>query len=357
MTLKLNSRLLGVALIAAITTTGCNQSRENHYQVGFSVSRTVDKSRVYKTNSEPNDYLHYRPLDIDVWYPAQAVSADSLLTFGDFLGLLEKRANYYTASTASTGYAGQIAGYLCAGIKCSDSTKLLAYKTRSYRNVKPAEGKFPLIVYLASYNGMGYENYALFEDWVKKGFVVMSINSIGRYPGDMTMKNADLMEQVNDALYSIDYLKSNPRIDFAKIGVVGYSWGGLAGALVAAKMKQTACLLSLDGSEFHHYGTSKEEDADFESTANSLLVKKMTLSMPYLRLESSGVREAAAKDSTYNFLTKIEAEKQVVKVDSAAHEDFSCLPTTVLASGRCVDKRPFRKIRTMSVSFLEKHLN
>lgn len=356
MSLKLDCRLLVVALITSLTTLACTQSRQEGYQVGFSVSRTVDRSRLYKTNSRPSDYLHYRPLDIDVWYPAQDVSIDSLLTFGDLLGLLEKRANYYTASTASVGLAGQIADYLCTGIKCSDSTKVLTYRTNSHRNAKPAVGKFPLIVYMASYNGMGHENYLLFEEWVRKGFVVVSINSIGRYPGDMTMKNGDLMEQVNDALYGIDYLKSNSYIDFSKIGVVGYSWGGLAGVLVASNVKQTACLLSLDGSEFHHYGTSNAEDVDFEGTVSSQYFRQMALSTPYLRLESHTLKANAAKDSIYDFLTKVAAEKQVIKIDLAAHEDFSCLPTTVLASGGCPDNRPFNKIRTMSVTFLEKYL-
>ena len=84
-----------VALIALLSTFACNQSKQENYQVGFKVIRTVDKSRVYKTNSKPEDYLHYRPLDIDIWYPAQDVATDSLLAFGSFLGLLEKRANYY----------------------------------------------------------------------------------------------------------------------------------------------------------------------------------------------------------------------------------------------------------------------
>jgi X-Pro dipeptidyl-peptidase (S15 family) len=356
MSVKLTGRLLVVFFTTVFTTLACSQLRQENYQVGFSVSRTVDKSRLYKANGKPSDYLYHRPLDIDVWYPAQDVSADSLLVFGDFLDLLEKRANYYTGSTASVGFSGQIADYLSTGIRCSDSTKVLSYRTNSYRNAKPAEGKFPLIVYVASYNGMGHENYLLFEEWARKGFVVVSINSIGRYPGDMTMKNGDLMEQVNDALFSIDYMKSNPHVDFSKIGIVGYSWGGLAGTLVANNVKQTACLLSLDGSEFHHYGTSREEDVNFEGTVNSPYFKKMALSIPYLRLESDAPVASTAKDSIYDFLMRVTAEKRVVKIASAAHEDFSCLPTTVLASGECPDNRPFLKIMAMSTTFLEKYL-
>jgi hypothetical protein len=48
---------------------------------------------------------------------------------------------------------------------------------------------------MTAFNGMSYENFALFEALANKGFVVVSISSIGRFPGDMTMKKADLMEQ------------------------------------------------------------------------------------------------------------------------------------------------------------------
>jgi pimeloyl-ACP methyl ester carboxylesterase len=143
-----------------------------------------------------------------------------------------------------------------------------------------------LIIYLSAFNGMSYENFSLFETLASKGFVVISISSIGRFPGDMTMKKEDLMEQVNDAIASVNKLQQETNIDFTKIGVIGYSWGGLAGAVLAGKIPNVACLVSLDGSEFHHYGEAKEEDADFDGIKNSVDFKNMQLSMPYLRLES-----------------------------------------------------------------------
>ena len=95
---------------------------------------------------------------------------------------------------------------------------------------------------------MSYENFALFEALAKKGFVVVSISSIGRYPGDMTMKNEDLLEQVNDAIASLNTLKQSSNIDFSKIGIIGYSWGGLTGAILADKIPDISCLISFDGS-------------------------------------------------------------------------------------------------------------
>jgi len=341
-----------------ILASGCRQPQNDdvNYDVGFTVFQTTDRSRIYKPETDSTDYLHYRPLDIDVWYPASPTTGDSAMVFSDILELLEKRANYYTASHVGDGLTQQIAQYLCDGAKCSDPKRLLSFRSRSFKNAPSIKNKFPLIVYLSSYNGMGHENFRLFEEWVRRGFVVVSINSIGRYPGDMTMKREDLQEQVDDAVVSLTHLDQNENIDFSKIGIVGYSWGGLSASLLASRIENVDCLISLDGSEFHHYGEVKDEDNDFEGIRNSEDFKKMKLSIPYLRLESSNSNNPDAKDSVYNFSEKLSKDILILKVDSAGHEDFSCLPTVVRASGKCSDNKRFETITKMTIGFLEEHL-
>src|SRR4051812_13068926 len=104
------------------------------YKAGFKTIHTVDKSRIYKQNTDTTNYLHYRPIDIDIWYPADSSTTDTTLLVHDLLGLLEHRANYYTASNAGNGIAAQIAQLFCSGFKCSDSTNLLRFKTTSLKN-------------------------------------------------------------------------------------------------------------------------------------------------------------------------------------------------------------------------------
>jgi len=180
---------------------------------------------------------------------------------------------------------------------------------------------------------MSYENFALFEALAQKGFVVVSISSIGRFPGDMTMKKADLMEQVNDAVAALDVLKQNPSIDFNKIGIVGYSWGGLVGTILASKIPDVNCLVSLEGSESHHYGDAKNENADFDTIRNSEDFKNIHLSIPYLRLESSPSTQPDKIDSVYNFSANHVDGSQIFTIDSAQHEDFDCFSLIVRESG------------------------
>jgi hypothetical protein len=353
----LKNALIVLGLLSAVFCCSELQGDDNEIPyVGFKVIQAVDQSRIYKRESDTTDYLHYRPLDIDLWYPAKANQSDSMLVFRDILGLLEKRANYYTASNAAHGLTKQLAQYFCDFYKCPDTTALLNYKTRSFFDAQAIDKKFPLVVYLASYNGMGYENFSLFEDLVRKGFVVVSINSIGRYPGDMTMKNEDMMEQVNDAVASIKQLEAYRNIDFSKIGIIGYSWGGLSAAVLADKIEGTKCLISFDGSEFHQYGQAKDEDADFEEIRNSMDFQELKLPIPYLRLESSTTEEANKHDSVYNFSEKLSNDQLILQVDSAGHGDFSCLPVIVRKSGNCGTNRVFKTITDLTIGFLEQHL-
>lgn len=347
-----------VPFLCLLLFCGCTMRMptEPMHSAGFKTVKMVDRSRIYKPNTDTTDYLHYRPIDIDVWYPADTTAKDTTVNFKYFLDLFSSRANYYTASKAGDSLPAQFAKAFCEGFKCSTPAKLFSYKTSSYKDAKPVAGKFPLVVYLASYNGMGYENYKLFEDLAKQGYVVVSISSIGRYPGDMTMKNEDMLEQVNDAVAALKHLQNDPQIDFSKTALLGYSWGGVANAVLATRLQNVKCIISFEGSEFHHYGGDTGEDADFDGIKNSPAFQNMSLNTPYLRLESSPLVKDTKKDSVYNFAQKLTGDQLVLKIDSAEHEDFSYLPVAVKASGNCKTGELYNTISALTISYLDEHL-
>jgi hypothetical protein len=343
-----------IILLLLISCSETTIKKSELYKAGFTTIRSTDKSRIYKPNTDTTDYLHYRPIDIDVWYPADSSATDTSVIVRDLLGLLEQRANYYSASNVGNGVARQLAQYFCVGFKCSDSTRLLNFKTNSFKDAVAANGKFPLVIYMTAFNGMSYENFALFESVAKKGFIVVSVSSIGRFPGDMTMKNEDLIEQVNDAIATINLLRQNPHIDFTKIGIVGYSWGGLAGVVLAGKIPNVHCLISFEGSEFHHYGNAKDENANFDTIRNSEDFKNLHLSVPYLRLESAPSTQPDKIDSVYNFSAyHITNSSQIFTIDSAQHEDFDCFSLIVKESGNCLTNQRYHSALQLTVSFLE----
>lgn len=341
-------------ILPALTYAQSNHHNYTYY-AGYKTVHAVDRSRLYKPGTDPSHALYFRPVDIDIWYPATRSASDAAMVYKEFLNLFVTRPSYYRDTIARADALNEMAKAFCDMNKCSDSTKLLYYKTGSYKNAKPARGKFPLVIYLASYGSNGFENYTLFEELAKQGFVVIAIQSIGRFPGEMTMKYDDASQQVFDALFSLNYLSRSSNINFSKIGIVGYSWGGVAGSMLAGKIPNATCLVSLDGSEFHHYGSDKNEDADFDGIVNKSDFRNITI--PYLRLEQSPPSaNNVKKDSVYNFSKKLSQNHLILKVNNAEHYHFCCLPSVVNASGNCKDSSPYTTITQLTISYLNDHL-
>jgi hypothetical protein len=291
-------------------------------QAGYRNIVLTDSSRHYKPGAQPGDRLYYRPVEIDCWYPAAPSEAKSI-RYGTFLQLFQKRANGFQDDTVYSGLAREIAGYLCAGLGIPDTASLTGFATQSYEDASPIRRRFPLIVYMCSYNGMCYENTRLFEILARRGYIVASITSVGRYPGNMTTDPADLREQVADALFGINMLRKGGIIDTGRIGLIGYSWGG-PGALLLAESPSVAAVLSLDGSELHYYGQSGGEDSNFNLLRPSLLPSAKPY-FAYAYLESDGKQSEGPADSIYNILPVFQGPKKYIRFPKAAHEDFSCL--------------------------------
>jgi hypothetical protein len=345
-------------ILMYVVAASCDLRRQQlpeKYAAGFKIIKSVDRSRIYKPATTASDYLHYRPLDIDIWYPAIRSRTDTVLRVRDLLELLEQRANYYTASNAGNGLPKQLAKYFTEGFNCADSSRLLQYQTASLRNAAAVQKKFPMVIYLCAYNGMSYENYRMFETLASEGMIVVSISSIGRFPGDMTMKEDDLLQQVIDAQKAIDIMKQDPHVDKSRIGIIGYSWGGMAATLLAHRLENVKCIVSLEGSEFHHYGNAPEEDDDFENIRKGKEFQNLLLSMPYLRLESSPGKPGT-RDSVYNFSQKLAGETMIFSVDSVAHEDFGAMSLVVREAGNCQGHRQHQTIVELTAAFMQKQL-
>lgn len=292
---------------------------------GYRTIVATDSGRRYKPGAHLGDRLYFRPVELDCWYPAKASGGLDTIRYGEFLQLFEHRANGFQDDTVYTGLAGQVSGYLCAGLGIKDTASLMRSATQSFRNAVPTPGRFPLLVYMCSYNGMCYENVRLFETLARHGYVVVSITSVGRYPGNMSMEPEDLREQVADGLFAIHLLQKDGGIDMARVGLIGYSWGGPA-ALLLAGMSPVAAVLSLDGSELHYYfGRDQGEDSDF-TLLRPGLVQGAKQRFAYAYLESDGKQSERPADSIFNLLPVFPGPKKYLRFPGASHEDFSSLP-------------------------------
>jgi len=323
--MKLKASLL---FFAMITFVGSSQESKSFFNAGFQTMQLTDSSRVYKPNTAETNRLHYRPLDLDIWYPSEENKGKRML-FEDLYRLHEERANKYQDDTDYTGYSDELILYLAAGfgVEAKEGNRLLKVKTESYENSPVASGKFPLIIYMAGYNGMGWESYRLLERLAENGFVVLSISSIGRYPGDMTNDLLDTMEQVEDANFALQELKrqSNLNIDFDAIGILGLSWGGMSGILMIDEHPEFKAMVSLDGSDIFYYGDTEEDDTFLSEIYEANLIHPEKTTSAYLHIEAGDRLDEFTPTDEYHYYKKINSNKYYLRLVDSKHEDFGSI--------------------------------
>jgi CarboxypepD_reg-like domain/BAAT / Acyl-CoA thioester hydrolase C terminal len=327
------------------------------YNAGYQSIVLTDSNRNYKSGVPISNRLYYRPVEIDLWYPAIHSKSKLPIQYGVFLNLLEQRSNRFQEDTIYKNLTAELIHYLSVNLGIPDSA-LIHLKTSSYLNAEAIQQPFPLILYMCAYNGMSYENLRLFEFLAAHGYIVACITSVGRYPGDMSTKPGDLMEQVNDGFFVMNYLKPRVYIDSTKIGAIGYSWGGLAALLLSLKTPDVKAVLSLDGSEMHYFGESKEEDKDFDDLRNSSSFHLQNMNAAYIYLESGFKQNDREVDSIFNILPLIGHPKQYIHFPKATHEDFSFLSSLGSRNSRINnDNRSlYSQIRDLVLGYFDKYL-
>ena len=336
--------ITGLILLTSLAALG----QEQDYKVGFKIISTFDSSRIYKQNSITSDKLHYRPIDIDIWYPSDISSTDTTASFVDFVNLFEQRSNFYDDTRNYDGLTDELLQYICDGINCTDYNILKRIKTNSYVNAKPTKQQFPLIIYLAGFNGMSYENYFLLESLAEKGFVVASVSSIGRYPGNMTMDSADIFEQIEDAKFIIHKLTKD-HIALKEIGLVGYSWGGLAASILAmTQLHEIKAVVSLDGSEQFVY-MDEEENEKLNHIRKSAFFRPEAINTSFLYLDSDITKGESLPDSIYNITDFIYGDKYYLKINHSTHDDFSSLS---ILSSEDQSNTKYHVIQQLTTNFL-----
>ena len=317
------------------------------YQAGYLELRLTDSTRLYKPGAPMGHPLFYRPVELDIWYPAANTGKERPVPYQYFLQLLERRANSFQDSTRYDGIATEMEKHFSAG---NLHGKPAVISTATYINLPGADGKFPLIVYLSAMNGMSYENVSLFELLASNGYMVVSISSIGRYPGDMTIAPADIEEQVEDARFAIKTIREKYLLNSSGIGLLGYSLGGLAAQQLAAGEGSVTSILSLDGSELHYYGLNKTEDYVFNEWRKKLKARPVAPNRHYAYLSSD--KKDISADSTFPSSLLPATHQNYLQLYNTTHENFSTLSFYQSKE----DRSHYAKISRLTLAFFQQYL-
>ena len=219
------------------------------YNVGFKHYTMIDSTRLYQIANNFNNKLVFRPIPISMWYPTVRDNKSSKqLTVLDYLEILkEEEESTKLPNELLLDWFAQLGG------DTPQNRAHLSEKVNAFYNASFLEGKFPVVVYAASFRASSIENFALFEYLASNGFVVISSPSRGTDTRLLEGGTKAMETQSRDVEFLLKEVHRYKYIDFDKIALMGFSFGGLSNAITVMKNKKISALVSLDGTERYEY--------------------------------------------------------------------------------------------------------
>jgi dienelactone hydrolase len=222
------------------------------YPVGLRVVEQYDLSRGYRgvtdpDSGEPTTGERARPIQTLVWYPA-AGGGGRAMTAGDYLALGATGERFPATPAERQRLEARYVGGRVGTLTPDRARTELAAPMTAHRDATARDGRYPVVVYAPSYRATAVENADLCEFLASHGYVVIASPSLGQTPDGMTDDLEGAEAQLADIQFLIAYAHGLPMADTDHVAVMGYSWGGLANVMAAAKDSRIDALVSLDGS-------------------------------------------------------------------------------------------------------------
>lgn len=267
--------LLGLLMRAACAANGSEDGQPFEFDVppgghavGFKVIEQYDYSRTFRgaTDALGSSYQgeRARPIQTLVWYPAER-SRDSAMTVADYVNLLATETSF-----------GHPRVPLLADELRSAMRRTLSKSMRAVRGAPISSGRFPVVIYAPGGGGYAWENADWCEYVASFGYVVIASPSLGAHSRDMPMdlegnRLESASAQALDISFLIGHARSWTDADLSAVAVAGFSWGGIANLLAAAKDSRIDALIGLDGSMRYYPSTVQQADVHPERITLPLL--------------------------------------------------------------------------------------
>jgi len=292
--------------------------------VGIMVIQQYDRSRLYKTDidlatGDKVEGERARPVQTLLWYPA--ARGGKPLHYRQYLETAATEDSFtLPASELKRVTEARIDSN--AGTRRDALLREMAAPMRAVRDARPVEGKFPVVIYAPSYSASAMENADLCEYLASQGYIVLSSASVGARTRAMTADLEGAEAQAADIAFLIGFASTLPQADTLKVGVVGFSWGGLTNVLAAAKDARIKALVSLDGSLRYW---SKLVDGGKEA-AQYVTPARVTVPLLYLGARPKTVEENLRMPNplNYSFMNEMTySDVYIASFQSMRHANFS----------------------------------
>ena len=256
------------------------QEKQGPNAVGLKVVEQYDYSRTFQpaidAMGKPSQGERARPLQTLIWYPAKKSDAKPM-TFGDYVALQATETSFDKPKDLT----GMEAMFI-ASMKPVFQQPMWAT-----RDAALASGKFPVIIYAPSFSSVSWENVDLCEYLASYGYVVIAAPGMG-VTRESTHDVAGTNAQAQDISFLIGFARTLPDTDLSEVGVVGFSWGGIANLFASARDNRIDALVALDGSMRYFPGVVKD--------AGDVHPDQMTIPLLYFKGQESLEDEAHLHD-------------------------------------------------------------
>jgi dienelactone hydrolase len=302
---------------------------------------TVGTAVVYATDTARRDSTlpEGRPITLQLWYPA--LKEKSLAPYLVESGL--------SAALVRTGYYG------------ADSATIREWsraRTHSYENADPKEGSFPLIAFSVGLGVIRANYTTIAEALASDGYIVALVESplqgfmalpsgeivsdtIG-ITGEPAGHRAGVRQWTRDISYALDILQKRTiagvpmkvasEIDWARIGAVGHSSGGLVAFATCESDKRVRTCVDMDGG---FASPDRQPLADFVAagmTKPSLLLRSQPL-YDDTTFKRRGITRAewekgaeGGRAALNDFLDRSPCRPSVASVAGTGHFSFTDAP-------------------------------
>ena len=313
--------LFGAMSLAQAASGFVFSNEPGQHGVGLRIVQQYDYSRTYKgridmLTGQRSAGERARPLQTLIWYPA--AKGGATVHYIDYLRAIATEENFDRPTAeidklTATRISSSWNELSVATIRGEEARPMWAV-----RDAKPAAGKFPVVIYAPSFNASAHENVDLCEYLASQGYVVISTAAIGPHGRSMTNDLEGVEAQAGDIEFLVGYAQTLPQADAAHVGVIGYSWGGLANVLAAARDNRISALVSLDGSVRYF--------PELVRSAKYVSPERLTAPFMYVAARPRSMEEHAARkfDMSSNLLNDIKyADFYKLTMNPMEHPHFS----------------------------------
>jgi len=224
------------------------------YHVGFNYYKTYDESRQYIINNDTTS----RPLLIHFWYPSEENAENGSYYFKNYIDLISLREDFNKPSSeidaGSFDFVNAYAGFAKQefGVDTSITTQqILDSPVLAQFGIPIAKSSenFPLIIYAPSNSKSAVQNHMICEYLASHGFMVISVGSAGEKSLKRNNLQESILAQVNDMEFILNYFEDSLKINYAGLGLMGFSSGGLATTIFQMKNENVNAVFSMDGGQ------------------------------------------------------------------------------------------------------------